>query len=338
MIAVVTGASGFVGTNLVRRLRHDGYEVRCLRRMDVVAAPPPPGTSSHAVRYDDPRSLLECRALDGADVVFHLAAATRATRASDFTAANVTPARHLLGALVARRLAPRFVLVSSQAAAGPAAGLARPVTEEDAARPVEPYGASKLEAERVVRSFGDRVPFTIVRPSSVFGPHDRDFLTLFRFARRGVIVYPGVARHWFSVVSVDDAVDALIAASASPVAVGATYFVANAEPVQWREFGALIARAVARDVRHLDLPAGIIRAAAVAGELLGRVTRRATLASRSRYLLSRQRFWVCSASRARGELGFREPRSLPDAVRDTYLWYLDHGWLRASSGAAAAKR
>ena len=98
-------------------------------------------------------------------------------------------------ALVARRLAPRFVLVSSQAAAGPAADLARPVVEDDAPRPVEAYGASKLEAERVVRSFGDHVPFTIVRPSSIFGPFDRDFLTLFRFARHGVIVYPGVARH-----------------------------------------------------------------------------------------------------------------------------------------------
>lgn len=335
MIAVVTGASGFIGTNLVRRLLRDGHEVRCLRRSDGAVAP---RTTSYVVRYEDPRSLLECRALDGADVVFHLAAATRAVRPSGFTAANVTPTRHLLGALVARRLAPRFIYVSSQAAAGPATDLAHPVVEDDEPRPVEAYGASKLEAERVVRSFGNHVPCTIVRPSSVFGPFDRDFLTLFRLARRGVMVYPGVARHWLSVVSVDDAVEALLAASRAGVAAGATYFVANAEPVQWRELGALVARAVSRQVRHLDVPAGVIRAAGVAGELLGRVTRRATLASRSRYLLSRQRFWVCSASRARDELGFRESRSLPDAVRDTYLWYLDHGWLGASPGAAAAVR
>ena len=335
MIAVVTGASGFVGSNLVRRLRRDGHEVRCLHRTDTAA---PPRTKAYVVRYDEPRSLLECRALDGADVIFHLAAATRAVRPSDFTSANVTPTRHLLGALVARRLAPRFVFVSSQAAAGPAAALARPVLEDDAPRPVEPYGASKLEAERVVRSFGDHVPITIVRPSSIFGPFDRDFLTLFRFARHGVIVYPGVARHWLSVVSVDDAVEALIAAAASPAAVGGTYFVANAEPVQWRDLGSLVARAVAREVRHLDVPAPVIRAAGVAGELVGLVTRRPMLASRSRATLSRQRFWVCSASRARAELGFRERRSLPDAIRDTYLWYLDHGWLRASPGAMAAMR
>lgn len=336
MIAVVTGASGFVGSNLVRRLRRDGYEVRCLRRSEAMAAPP--RVKSYVVRYQEPRSLLDCPALDGADVVFHLAAATRAVRPADFTAANVTPARHLLGALVARRLTPRFVFVSSQAAAGPASDLSRPVVEDDVPRPVEPYGASKLEAERVVRGFGDHVPFTIVRPASVFGPFDRDFLTLFRFARHGVILYPGVARHWFSVVRVEDAVAALVAASVSPAAVGETYFVANAEPVQWREFGALVARALSRAARHLDIPAPVIRGAGIAGDLFSRVTGRATLASRSRYLMSRQPFWVCSASRARDELGFRETRSLPDAIRDTYLWYLDHGWLRASPGAAAAMR
>lgn len=333
MIAVVTGATGFVGQNLVQRLRRDGHQVRCLVRSH---ASRPEGASTHLVDYDDPRSLRDCEALDGADVVFHLAAATKGVRSRDFVAANVVPARHLLGALVARRLTPRFLFVSSQAAAGPAVALTRPVTETDEPRPVEAYGQSKLEAERVVRSFGDRVPYTIVRPSSVFGPWDRDFLTLFRFARHGAILYPGVATHWLSLVNVHDAVEAILAAGSAPHAAGQTYFIAGETPVRWRDLGEEIARVVGRPVTHLNVPRPVVQAGAIAGELWARIGARVSLANRAKAALSRHPYWVCAASRARAELGFSERRSLPDALRDTYLWYRDHGWLGGSHGSAAS--
>lgn len=334
MIAVVTGASGFVGQNLVRRLRRDGHEVRCLVRPQGGGSPA--GGSRHVVRFEEPASLLTCDALEGAHVVFHLAAATKAPGADAFHAANVTPTRHLLGAIIARRLFPRFVFVSSQAAAGPAPDLQRKVDETDPPRPVEPYGRSKLEAERIVESFADRVPVTIVRPCAVFGPHDRDFLPLFRFARRGIIPYPGIADHWFSVIHVDDLIGVLIAAGTRPEAISRTYFVAGVEAMRWREFGDHLATAVGRSVRHVNVPSAIVQTASMAGELWSRLSRRATLANRSKAVLSRQRFWVCSASRAREDLGLAESRSLPQAIRDTYYWYRQNGWLRGSSGARGA--
>ncbi|MGH7636139.1 MAG: NAD-dependent epimerase/dehydratase family protein [Gemmatimonadaceae bacterium] len=333
MIAVVTGASGFVGQNLVRRLRRDGHEVRCLIRPGGGGAPP--GASRHVVRYHEPSSLFACKALEGAHVVFHLAAATKAHGAEAFHAANVTPTRHLLGAILARRLFPRFVFVSSQAAAGPAPDLHRPVVETDPPRPVEPYGRSKLEAERIVESFADRVPVTILRPGAVFGPHDRDFLPLFRLASRGVILYPGVADHWFSVLHVDDLLEALLAAATKPEAISQTYFIGG-DNVRWREFGEHIASAVGRTVRHLNIPSPLVHTASVAGELWSRVTRRPTLANLSKAAMARQKYWVCSASRVRESLGVGSSRSLPEAVRRTYYWYRQNGWLRGSSGAGGA--
>ena len=334
MIAVVTGASGFVGQNLVRRLRRDGHEVRCLVRPEGGGSPA--GGTRHVVRFEEPASLLRCDALEGAHVVFHLAAATKAPGTNAFHAANVTPTRHLLGAIIARRLFPRFVFVSSQAAAGPAPDLHRKVDESDPPRPLEPYGRSKLEAERIVESFAERVPVTIVRPCAVFGPHDRDFLPLFRCAGRGIIPYPGIADHWFSVIHVDDLIGALIAAGTRPAAISRTYFVAGVEAMRWREFGEHLAVAVGRPVRHVNVPSAIVQTASMAGELWGRLSRRATLANRSKAVLSRQRFWVCSASRAREDLGLAESRSLPQAIRDTYYWYRQNGWLRGSSGARGA--
>jgi nucleoside-diphosphate-sugar epimerase len=328
MIAVVTGGSGFIGQNLIRRLLQDGHEVRCLIRP--YGRGVPADTKRYVVRFDEPRSLLDCAAFDGAHVVFHLAGATKAVWPRAFGTANVTPTRHLLGAINARRLQPRFVFVSSQAASGPAPAPQRPLDEDDIPRPVEEYGRSKLEAERIVESFSDRVATTIVRPCAVFGPGDRDFLKLFRMARRGILVYPGVARHWLSILYVTDVVDGLLAAARCEQAISRTYFLASAEPVQWRAFGEHIASVVGRHARHVDLPGAIVRTASVAGEFFGRVTHTTTIANRSKAALSRYPYWVCSSERARRELGFREAHSLPEALRHTYYWYRQTGWLRGS--------
>jgi nucleoside-diphosphate-sugar epimerase len=334
MIAVVTGGSGFIGQNLVRRLLTEGHEVRCLVRATGGRAPK--GAKRYVVRFDESRTLVNSDALEDAHVVFHLAGATKAVRAEDFAAANVAPTRHLLGAITARRLYPKFIFVSSQAAAGPAPARDRAIDEEDVPRPVEAYGRSKLEAERVVQTFSDRLPATIVRPCSVFGPHDRDFLTLFRLAQRGILLYPGIAKHWASVLHVDDVVQGLLAAGKRESSVCRTYFLSSTEPVQWRTIGDHIAAAVGRRVRHIDVYAPLVQTASVAGEWIGRLTDTATLANRNKAALSRHPYWVCSAARARLELGFRETRSLPEAVRDTYYWYRKCGWLRGSYRAGGS--
>ena len=331
MIAVVTGGSGFIGQNLVRRLRRDGHEVRCMVR--ATGRQVPSFTKRFVVRFEEPQSLLDCEALDRADVVFHLAGATKAATPDAFTAANVTPTRHLLGAIAARRLHPRFVYVSSQAAAGPAPARHRAIDEEDIPRPIEAYGRSKLEAERIVESFEERIATTIIRPCSVFGPWDRDFLTLFRFAERGLVLYPGVAKHWLSLLYVDDLIDGMVTAATAPGAVGRKYFLSSESPVQWRTLGDLMASAAGRRARHIDLPLSVVSAGALAGELLARVTRIPTLANRSKAALSRPPYWVCSGSRARQELAFTPSHSLPDAVRETYFWYRKSGWLGGSRRA-----
>lgn len=339
MIAVVTGGSGFIGQHLTRRLLANGHTVRCLVRAGGRAGTPP-GATRHVVDFGSPSSLLASDALEGADVVFHLAGATKALDDEAFRRANVMPTRHLLGALVARRLNPRFVFVSSQAAAGPATSLQRPVDELDTPRPVEAYGRSKLEAERVVESFSDRVATTIVRPCAVYGPRDRDFLTLFRCAHRGFLPYPGTANHWLSLLHVDDAVAGIVAATRQH-AMLRSYFLASESPVQWRAIGEQIAAAAGASarVRHVSLPAHLVRAAASVAGVVSRLTGRIGIANPHKAALARHPFWICSAERARRELDFVETRSLPEALGDTYLWYLRNGWLaeRGRSRAASAR-
>jgi hypothetical protein len=106
--------------------------------------------------------------------------------------------------------------------------------------------------------------------------------------------------------------------------------------VQWRALGALIAETVGRRVRHFDVAPALVRTASLAGEWIGRLTGTAPLANRSKAELARQRFWICTAEKARVELGFNPSRSLPGDLLATYYWYRQSGWLRGSPRAATA--
>lgn len=332
MIAVVTGASGFIGRNLVGRLREEGHEVRSLTR----ATSRSTVTGSTSIDFSDFSAVEACSALDGADVLFHLAGATRARSADAFAAANVIPTRNLIAALVARRPQTRFVYVSSQAAAGPAMTLDHATTEADQPRPVEEYGRSKLQAEREVERCSGKVPWTIVRPCGVMGPYDRDFLRLFQLAQRGLLVYPGVRDHWLSLLHVTDVVSGLIAAAQHANAVGRVFFLGSKMPVQWRELGARIGQALGRRVRHINVPTALVRAGGLVGDITAGFLLETPLLNSNKAALARHPYWVCSSEQAEKELGWRETRSLPEVVRDTYLWYQQAGWLNGSTRALAA--
>lgn len=332
-VAVVTGSSGFIGSHLVARLVASGWRVRCLVRAESRSdGEPDERVERHVVDFADADALRASPALEGAEVVFHLAGVTKALSLDAFRAGNLTPVANLLRALDGRASLRRVVIVSSQAAAGPARTLDAPVVEDDPARPVEGYGRSKLEAEAEARRWADRLPITIVRPCSVYGPGDVDFLALFRMATRGLLLYPGTRDKYLSLLHVDDVVDGLLAAAVTDVTSGAVYFLAG-EALPWRELGERIAGVVGRRALALDVPAPLIRAAVPFGEGYARLTGRPTLLNRHKVSLGVPSYWVCSGARAARDLGFTPRRALPDGLRTTYCWYQRKGWLgqRAAS-------
>ena len=329
MIAVVTGSTGFIGSHLVDDLLARGYTVRALVRPETLAA----ARSSRVAHYEadllDDRSVRESRVWEGATHLFHLAGVTRGRTLAHFRAGNVFPTANLLAALAARSgKRPRVVLVSSQAAAGPASASNVPVTESDRPLPVEAYGRSKLQAEQAVLRYKDELAITIVRPAAVYGPRDRDFLGAFKQASGRVALHAVQRDHSFSVVYVADLVDALIRAAERPSAAGRTYFIANDEPVTWGQLYDEAAAAAGSRPIQLQVPHTAVRIAAHAGDLLSTLTGRSTLLNRNKAALARSRWWLCDASRAHKELDWQPSMPLHRGVRETYNWYVDAGWLR----------
>ena len=336
MIAVVTGSTGFIGSHLVEALVKRGATVRVLLRPESRRPAPDARVASFTVDLLDDRSVRESPVWAGATHVFHVGGVTRRRTLGEFRDGNVVPTANILAALAARG-APvrRVVLVSSQTAAGPADSPDRPVREDDPPHPVEAYGQSKLEAEQATRRYADTLPITILRPSAVYGPRDADFLNIFKQATNRVAVYAAPRDQSMSIVHVRDLVSAILLAADAPRAKGRTYFVGSATPASWRDLYTWIAELSMTRSVGVQLPDLLLGLAGRAGSAFSLVTGRAVLVNQNKVALARPKWWLCDSARIRDELGWREEIGLQEGLRETYLWYLDAGWLRRKAAAAA---
>jgi nucleoside-diphosphate-sugar epimerase len=262
------------------------------------------------------------RAIEGCEVLVHAAGLTRARRASAFDAVNVSGTRAIVDAVNAA--GARLIAISSQAAIGPGS-VACPSREDDAPRPLTPYGRSKLAAETVVRSRA-RVPWTIVRPSSVYGPRDRQFLPVFRLASRGLFLQATDPATPFTFLYIDDLTRGVVLAAGDEHAAGRTMFLGHPDPLTADELLKQLATAFGRRYRPRRVPGLALRAAALAGECswwlgLEPVLDRARLAELG------ARGFVCAVDRARDLLGFTAAVPLQEGVERTARWYRNQGWI-----------
>ena len=323
-VALVTGASGFIGSRLRDALLDDGYDVVALTRPDSKA--PKQGRAA-AVAYDQPETLERVLADERPELIFHVAGATKGVTYQDFERGNVMPTKNLLDAV--RKVHPtlaRFVHISSLTAYGPSTP-EQPTEEHHERKPVEHYGKSKLEAERVVEAVGDEVPWTIIRPPTVYGPGDVDNFELFRLAARGLNVFYGNRHKLLSAIYVDDLVRGIRDAAEHPGAVGKGYFLCDGAPRTWGDYQAQIVAASGRRALALDLPQLTVDIAAFFGELATKLDDKPRLFNRQKALLGKQLAWTCRHDRARQDFGYEPHTELGDGVERTFAWYRDQRWL-----------
>jgi 2-alkyl-3-oxoalkanoate reductase len=327
MRVLLTGATGFIGSHLAELLLDQGWDVVCLtrnpRELKHVAGKP-----FRAV--DLPSLEAEIRRGDTYDYVIHLAGATRGLTYDSYYRANVDLTRTLLELCSTTQCAStlrRFVLVSSQAAVGPSAEDGTPVTESTSCKPVSLYGRSKLEAERVATGFMDRLPMTVIRPPTVFGPRDVDVLGVFRSARFRLAPCLAGPDRLVSIIYVEDLVGGILKACLAEETLGETYFLANPQPVVWREFAVEVARVMGYRALVLPIPLAAMKAAALAGDVAGRLSGKAKLFRTEKLEEMRQLAWVCSPDKAFRHMGWQTATPLDEAIRKTVRWYRTNGWI-----------
>jgi nucleoside-diphosphate-sugar epimerase len=320
---LVTGGTGFVGSHLVERLCDLGVAVRCLVRRSSPLDRLPPAVQ---IVYGDLRSGAGLReAVEGADVVIHVAGVTKAIKQAEFYRGNVDGTRNLLAACQAAGTA-RFVHVSTLAAIGPSPDH-RPLPEDAEPHPLTHYGKSKLAAERAVLESNLAPRAVIVRPAVVFGPRDTDVFEIFRAANKGLLVRIGRAESLVAIIYVKDLAEALIAAASAACAAGRAYFAAAPKAVSWAEFAGTAAAIMGRKLRTISVPPAAAYAAGWCAEIAARLRGKPGIVSREKVAEARCPYWVCETRRAQAELGLRT-RPLAEGVAETLAWYKQAGWLK----------
>jgi len=314
----ITGATGFVGWHVAESFLRDGWDVRAIVRRGN-SKPVPQGAS--VVESDLSRESLTA-AFSRSEVVVHSAALIRAGTQQAFDAVNVEGSR-AAGAAAAAAGA-RLVLVSSQAAGGEGTPDA-PRSESDAPSPVNAYGRSKLAAEEAVRAI-DRLRWTILRPSAVYGPFDRGFLPLFKMASRGLFIVPSGQDTAFTLIHIADLTLAVRLAAESTSAEGETMFVGHRSPQTGSDVLRAIAVALARPFRPRHIPAALLAAAARVGDLSWKAGMK-PLVDSGRLVELRARGFVCSVDRVRQVLRFEATRDFQEGIAETARWYRDRGWI-----------
>jgi nucleoside-diphosphate-sugar epimerase len=323
---LLTGASGFIGGRLRSALVEGRCDVVSVRRR---GSPPAAAGRSVEADYAKVADLQRIIANEQPDYILHAAGVTKGTTYGDFRDGNVMPTRNLLAA--ARREHPgleRFVLVSSLAAYGPSATSA-PQRESNPPRPIEHYGESKLEAERLLEDESDGVRWTIVRPCAVYGPGDVDHFALFQSATLGVNLFYGNRDHHVSWIYVDDCVRGILEAARSDRTVGEGYFLTHDPPSTWDDFQSEVVRAVGKPVRTLDLPEQAAWVAALAGEVASRIDDKPRLLNLQKARLGAQQAITCSGDAARKDFGFNANVGLSDGIPLTHAWYRDNDWYQS---------
>jgi nucleoside-diphosphate-sugar epimerase len=316
--ALVTGAGGFLGTALVRALAARGDEVRALVRRPAPALALP-GVELATGDATDPDALRG--AVRDRDVVFHLAGVRRSADPAEFRRVNAGGTRAVLEACeTSARSLSRFVLAGSLAAAGPSRTALR---EGAPLEPVEPYGASKAEAEAIAHSYAARLPVTIARPPRIVGPGDRENLFFFRIARRGIALDFGDRP--LSWIDLDDCVRGFLLLGERREAIGETYFLASPETTTGVGLMREAARALGVSARTVRVPAFALRAAADVADVVTRTTGRRLPLNRKLAAQVLAAGWVCDPAKARERLGFEARTPLAESVERAARWYVAQG-------------
>jgi nucleoside-diphosphate-sugar epimerase len=321
-----TGATGFVGSHAARLFLSQGWKVRALVRRPERPGLLPAGAEVVAGDLADGGYR---KALEGSDVIVHVAGTTKARSLEEYAASNTRGTEALVRAASDAAASARFVLVSSQSAAGPSRG-GSPVREEDAPAPVSWYGISKLEGERAVER-GWEGSWTIVRPSVVYGAGDSGMLQLFSTVAGGWAPVLAGGRRRIQLIWAPDLARVLFSAATRPELEGRRGFAAG-PPLTMAELVEYVAALRRPPARRVPIPAIAIRGAGWIETFRETITGKSRPFNRDKAREILQPDWVCDAIPLLRDAGVEELRPWREGIAETIGWYQREGWIRPAFG------
>jgi nucleoside-diphosphate-sugar epimerase len=308
--ALVTGATGFVGSHLVDVLLERGWRVAVTVR------------ARSNLRWLEGKAIE--RVNDGTeplppcDVLFHVAGVIRADTYSDYLAGN----RDLAVRVFETARAKRFVHVSSLAVAGPGDR----VDETTPCTPISLYGKSKWEGESEVWKRRDRTAVTVIRPPVVYGPRDFGLYDLYRTVAKGLRPEIG-GRKVISIIHARDLAEGVVRAGEAAEGANEVFYLANVDAVEVSAVLGIIERALGARTLRVGIPDRVVRFLGAVVEDSARLAGKRSMFGRDKALEMTQKAWCCSPGKAEKLLGWKARIPLEEGMRETANWYKNQGLL-----------
>jgi nucleoside-diphosphate-sugar epimerase len=323
---LVTGANGFTGSNLCRKLIFSGYEVTALVR--------PNGNTSalnglavNLVQADLSENSIPQEAFKGVDVVYHIAAAFRkeGLPRQHFHDVNVRGTKLILEKALKSNV-QRFVHCSTIGVLGNIKN--PPATEKTPYNPGDIYQRTKMEGEKLALDFfkKHKFPGVVVRPGSIYGPGDMRFVKLFKSIHRGVFFIIGSGKTSFHMVYIEDLIDGFILASEKEEALGEIFILAGNEPVKIKDLVSCVAEVLDRPVpkRHIPVSPVMLAAKIIQAACKPFGIEPPLYPRRLDFFIKNREFDI---SKARKVLGYQPKVNLKKGLQLTADWYRENNLL-----------
>ncbi len=317
---IISGANGFVGSSLAEDLAKD-YLVTCLVRKNADITFVPENTSVEPVDYSDKNKLEKI--FEGKSIFIHCAAATKADSWEKMKAANVDLTENLLDITNRTESIEQFIFLSSQAAAGPSES--KPKTEDDLCNPISWYGKSKLEAETVIKTKSKK-NFTIIRPSSVYGPKDKDFLLYFKLIKYHLAFKIGFSESKIALIYINELIKIIRLTILNPKSYNEIFFAAE-NNYTIDEFIKTTQRAMQVKALKVTVPEVIPDLVSAFAEIFAKFNKKTPLLNKEKVKEIKIKNWTVSNEKAKRILGYSPDTNLLTHLTETYKWYKENGWL-----------
>ncbi|QKJ30899.1 NAD(P)-dependent oxidoreductase [Mucilaginibacter mali] len=322
---LITGASGFVGYHLVEEALKNNLEVYAavrkssktdhLKKLNIKLTYPD---------FKNVASLKKDFEANQYHYVIHAAGVTRAKNQQAYNAVNVDYTVNLAKAAAASPHFKKFVFISSLAALGPLHTLTGIINDNSIPHPVTSYGKSKMIAEQAIKTIPG-LNCTILRPTGVYGPRDKDIYIALKQFSKSFEAYIGHAPQKLSFIYVKD----LAAASVKALYSGKNkaYNLSDGNFYDRYELADITKDILRVKTYKFHLPVNFVKIIASMAEIIGSLRGRTPVLNREKLHELMAANWYCSIEEARHDMGFYPQYDLKAGLTETLNWYKANKWL-----------
>ena len=324
---IITGANGFIGQHLVEgALQHSMSVFAGVREGSVTHALQSTKANITFLDYENIDKLSQLLVEINPDYIIHNAGLTRTPDYNEFLKVNRD---YLVNIVEAIRLSgiqlEKLLFISSLAAFGPAdfqkEGI---VTHDSSPHPVTNYGRSKLAAEMYLKAQTD-IPYSIVRPTAVYGPGEKDLFSVFKLINQGINAMVGYNPQKLTFIYVKDLVDLILKATIAQN-MHQSYFATDGNIYSALDFPNAIQKSLNKKVISIKLPVTLIKFIAYLSEKTALITGKFPTLYSERVHEIKARNWSCDTSNLQDDLGFKANYQLEKGIEETVVWYKNNNW------------